>query len=240
MKRTPFFRLKDEVVENKSEEIRKIIDSLNLPENVEDRKFLAERTYRMIEHVMGRVDYYEDLRIRYVNMSITLLLVSLGFITLFHEWFSTLYLLVMPFLWLIMICFIEVYLFLRHQSPSYPYGQFIRDPWFYEYFLSTESCADFRTIWPWKRKQTMRKVMIPVLEDLKKWFKQEWMRETESMLKDDMEYFFLMSAIFANKKRHVRDMSKVMSWGLLIFTSILTIFTLYYLSGWLASLLYVN
>jgi len=199
-------------------EIRKIIDAIPVPEDESLKSSIAERIPRMLEHVMGRIDYYENSRLQYLNISLTLFIASAGVIAVIFQFLPTFVILSIPFMLLMAFTMIETFVFIRDQSPKYPYGSCMKDPFYYEYFLSSASCEDFRTLFPWKKHDKENRVLLSAMNDLVSFLKEKWLGNTEEgLLKEDLEYVFLMSLIFGNKRRHVKIMARILGIGIGVF-----------------------
>jgi hypothetical protein len=130
------------------DEARKI-DGKELP-------ILQSRLASMINYAIGRLDYYEEYRRRYLQIGLAIIALSITLLTLvganylpeistllknlkeFSVWRSS-----FPYIAVLIIAaylawvgFHQLWLYIRYTSPEYPYREVASPDWFYRYVAS--------------------------------------------------------------------------------------------------------
>ena len=131
----------------------KIVDTLrDQVGKVEERElpFMQNRIWRMIEYAIGRLDYYEEYRRRYMQIGLAAIGLAVTLLALVgRTYFSILvedpqvlrnWYIAAPYIVVLLVViglawagFRQLYLYIAYTSPEYPYREVTGPDWFYRY-----------------------------------------------------------------------------------------------------------
>lgn len=215
------------IMNEKFEEIRnKIINEIeDRLEKIgpKEREALRERLWNMIQYAIGRHDYYEGYRLRYLTIATTLLTVSVaGLAFLVNAKIagcSDLFF-YLAFIILGITGGCLIYRFKKETSPNYPYRDVAKiTSWYHYYNLP----SDEKLLLNFKGKEIRQRLIQEYLKNLKE-FTIRWIELNESeKLQEDLEQVFILFTLQAYKRAFVKKMAHNLQIGISLFIALIAI-----------------
>jgi hypothetical protein len=216
-----------------AEEIRKRLVSL-LQErfegsNSEEKKAIRDRLWNMIQYAIGRHDYLENYRTRYLTIATALLTVAAaGVAILVNAKIAGLpaIFLYIAFVSLGITGLLLIHRFQSETSPDYPYRSKARvKSWYYYYTL----LGDEKLLRDLRKKTSRERAAQAYLEALESYTKM-WSELKEwELLQEDLEQLLILYTLQAYKRTFVKRMARILGLGTAIFVVLLGLAGLMYL-----------
>jgi hypothetical protein len=200
----------------------------------DERKAAQERLWNMIQYAIGRHDYWDAYRTRYLTIATALMAVAAaasGILANTKAWGFAVGVLYVSFIVLAATGFLLVYRFKTDTSPDYPYRNEARvRSWIHLYTLGKNARLLDLT------SQNARDLAANQYVNNLNTFTHNWaaMSEWEHM-QEDLEQVLILYVLQAYKREFAKRMAFILEIGLLVFVALLGLATFEYLGPLLLS-----
>jgi len=177
-----------------------------------DKDWISQRVDELILYAIGRSDYYEDYRTRYLTLSAELLAFSVAFLSLVRSFVSPLPILILfGAALLLLMCLLNLLLYLKESVyPDYVHRSVSDVPWYYRYNLNR-----------WKEKgkyvgkedDQKKKYLLDLYDNIIKRVSDT----KEKAIKQDIEQLTILFVITAYKVKFSERMQRILTFGLVSF-----------------------
>ena len=183
----------------------------------ERTQYVQDRLYRMIDYAIGRHDWYEEQRTRFLQIGLAVTAASAALATLLVRlsggisWLPLLVLGLSVFS-LLLTGVVLIYLYNSGIGQSHPYRKIadIRS-WYFKYNVP-DTLPDQLSESP----ETGRRQVENVSENLKR-FLDRWLEYTDEpkkFIEEDLEQVFILQLLQRYRSQQIKSLSSTLTWGI--------------------------
>jgi len=194
-----------------------IIDSVEL--TPEEQKYFQDRLYQMIQYAVGRYDWYDEQRNRFLQIGLTLLAVASAAAAALTQVRTDFCILAKVCVWLSLLSLfvtgiILLLIYNRDVEKNHPYRK-IADikSWYFVYNIPKKMTDNLSSNIKIAQEQvenveaSMKEFVNRVVTTAK---------EPRGFIKEDLEQVFILQLLQRYKFQQVKKLSAILTWGILI------------------------
>ena|SRR3989442_1332474 len=190
--------------------------------STDDKKVIRDRLWNMIQYAIGRHDYWENYRTRYLTIATALFAVAATGISILVNAKITgvaAALLFAAFIDLGATGLYIIYRFRKETTPDYPYRKEAEvKSWIYLYTLPPNG----KVLIDFKSNVARKKAAKKYVESLQD-FSTRWMKLTEEeRMQEDLEQVLILYTLQAYKREFVKRLARSLQIGTALFLVLLT------------------